>query len=348
MKFRVRFADKIVGVFIIIALASVAFLIIMLGRSQRWFSRDVHFRTEFVSANGLSRNMPVLYKGFTIGNVISFRLNDFDQVEAIFTIFEEYLDRVKEGSIVELIVSPIGLGNQFHFYAGRGDALLEDGDFIPRAGSSMAQNFISHNMADVPSNDDSISVLISRVNSLVAELDEALGAGTDSTEIGQIVRSLRHTVAGVETLPDTINRTVDDVMVNVDELVAMVDGALTMVNGVLAAVNPVISDINTITSMAADPDGTVAALLGTDGDIYVGLTRSLDSLAGIIEELEKTAAFIPRQLPQIAGLITDLRTALITAEDVLVALTNNPLLRNGIPERVDVQSSGTSPRDIRF
>jgi phospholipid/cholesterol/gamma-HCH transport system substrate-binding protein len=35
-------------------------------------------------------------------------------------------------------------------------------------------------------------------------------------------------------------------------------------------------------------------------------------------------------------------------DDLLVALANNPLLKNGVPERLETQTGGTSPRDIRF
>jgi phospholipid/cholesterol/gamma-HCH transport system substrate-binding protein len=141
-------------------------------------------------------------------------------------------------------------------------------------------------------------------------------------------------LAGVEALPGTLNKTVEDLMLVLDET--------------LAAVNPVLADISTITSMAAAPDGAIAAILDADGDFYTDIIRLLDSVSGVIEELEKIAAFIPSQLPQIAGLITDVRAALIPAADVLVGLTNNPLLKNGIPDRVEIQSSGTNPREIQF
>jgi phospholipid/cholesterol/gamma-HCH transport system substrate-binding protein len=341
MKFRIRFADQIVGIFIIVALASIAFVIVMLGSSQRWFSKDISFRTEFVSGGALSKNMPVLFKGFTIGHVISFNLNHDDQVEAFFSIYEEYRDRVKIGSMVELIESPIGLGNQFQFHPGRGDTLLEEGEFIPRVGSSMARNFIRQGLADAPANGDSISVILSNVNAtldsvngILLQLDDALQNGDNGTALGQIIGSLTMTLAGIETLPKTITTSVDDIMAMVDET--------------LSAVNPILADLNTITSMAVAPDGTVAAILDADGDVYSSLVRSLNSISGIIEELEKTVAFIPSQLPQIAGLIADVRAALIPAADVLVALTNNPLLKDGIPERVEIQSSGTNPREIRF
>jgi len=53
VKFHIRFADQIVGFFIILTVASLLFITVMLGRSQRWFARDLAFRTEFPSAAGL-------------------------------------------------------------------------------------------------------------------------------------------------------------------------------------------------------------------------------------------------------------------------------------------------------
>jgi len=50
----------------------------------------------------------------------------------------------------------------------------------------------------------------------------------------------------------------------------------------------------------------------------------------------------------VAGLLMDLRVTMKTAEDVLVALTNNPLLRGGVPSRTESQNTDISPRGIRF
>jgi len=341
MKFKIRFADQIVGLFIILAIASLTFIIIMLGRAQRWFAKDTSFKTEFVSASGLGQNMPVLYKGFTIGNVSSFGLNENDQVEVVFLIYEQYRDRVKYGTMVEKMENPLGLGNQFLLHPGNGKDLVEEGGFIPAVGSAMANTFIRQGLADPPRHDDSISVLLSRANSildsanvLLAGVTEAMIDGSDETVIGQMLGSLNRTLADVESLPDMLNTTVDSVM--------------TMLDETLGAINPVLADLNVITSMAASPDGTIAAVLDSNGDVYQSLAGALVSLSGIIGELEQVAAFVPRQLPQIAGMLTDLHVTLRTAEDVLQALTNNPLLRGGIPERIETQSSGTSPRDIRF
>jgi phospholipid/cholesterol/gamma-HCH transport system substrate-binding protein len=53
-------------------------------------------------------------------------------------------------------------------------------------------------------------------------------------------------------------------------------------------------------------------------------------------------------MPQINQLLSEARNALQAADDVLVALRNNPLLRNGIPEHAEIDSSGNNPRNLAF
>jgi phospholipid/cholesterol/gamma-HCH transport system substrate-binding protein len=355
MKFRIRFADQIVGLFIILALASLVFTIVMLGRSQRWFAKDYSYHTSFPSAVGLGKNMAVLYKGFTIGNVQSFGLDENDQVEVVFKIQDLYVGRVKKGSMVELMVSPIGLGNQFLFHAGNGEDLLVSGDFVPAVGSTEARDLIRQGLADDPRHDDSISLLLNRassvmdaVNRTLFQVNEALLTGTDATAIGRIVGGVDRTVAGLETIPGTVNSTVDTVLKDVDELLADIDDVKRMLDNELDRINPILANLNALTTELANPDGTVMTILDASGPIYLSLVDSLKSVSGILDNLDRTTAFIPGQMPALAGVITDLRVTLKTAEDVLVALTNNPLLRKGIPAKVEVQSSGTSPRDIQF
>jgi phospholipid/cholesterol/gamma-HCH transport system substrate-binding protein len=348
MKFKIRFADQIVGFFIILALVSVVFIIVMLGRSQRWFAKDYSFRTILPSATGLSKNMLVQYKGFVIGNVKDFYLTETNEVEVKFLIYDLYIDRVKQGSMVEVMVSPVGLGNQFLFHAGKGAESLSSGDFVPAVGSEQARAYIRQGLADPPRHDDSISLLLNRVSTVMDEVNRVLvqveGAfqgGDETTAIGQIVGGVNRTIAGAETLPGTIDKTASEVLKDVDDLKAMLEDELRRID-------PILADVNALSSKLNDPEGLVYTALDTKGEVYTNLVSSLNSVSSILENLDRTIAFVPGQLPQIAGLIMDLRVTMKTAEDVLIALTNNPLLRGGIPERVETQSSGTSPRDIQF
>jgi phospholipid/cholesterol/gamma-HCH transport system substrate-binding protein len=299
--------------------------------------------------------MAVLYRGFTIGNVKSYHLNANDNVEAIFLIYEQYLDRVKYGSLVELMISPIGLGNQFLFHPGKGGMLLQPGDFVPDVNSEQGQDRIAQGLVDEPRHDDSISLLLNRAstvldsaNRTLRDVNEAIRTGSDATTIGKIVGSVQRTMADVETIPGTVNRTADAAVRDMGELLIDIDDIKAALDNELARLNPIISDINALTTKLNDPEGLVYTVLDTDGAVYTELAKSLSSISGILDNLDRTTEFIPGQMPALAGMITDLRVTLKTAEDVLVALTNNPLLRKGIPEQVEVQSSGTSPRDIQF
>jgi phospholipid/cholesterol/gamma-HCH transport system substrate-binding protein len=334
MRFKIRFADQIVGIFVIVSLVSLLLVIVLLGYNQRWFARDVTYYTVLPSAGGLSKNMAVHFKGFTIGSVSSFHLTDKDHVEVIFVIHENYADRVRYGSMVEVMVSPIGLGSQFLFHSGNGELLPED-SFIPAVGTAHARELIRQGLAAETHHDDSISLILSRVNSildeanrLIVEVNEAFVTGTDATEIGRIAGSLQRTMTGVEAIPEMLEQMLEEILANFTPLLASV---LENFNDILAQIN--------------NPDSLLYMVMDTEQDVYVNLVNSLASVSSILDNLDKTVA---RELPQLSVLMTELREAISTAEDVLTSLTNNPLLRRGIPQRVESQSGAASPRGIRF
>jgi phospholipid/cholesterol/gamma-HCH transport system substrate-binding protein len=332
MKFTIKYADKIIGALVVIALGTLVFVIFMLGSSQRWFSRDFHYKTYFLSANGLSPNMSVQYKGFTIGHVKSISLSEDDQVEVIFTIFDTYNDRVTTGSLVELNVSPIGAlgGSSFLFHPGLGDELVGEGGYIPEVNSYDARQLMAQGLSVLPGRDDSINNIITlvgttleSVNVLMEQLQDAF-AGTTHTSLG---RTLGGVEQAVVNLPQTIDQTINDLM---------------------DSINPILASLNELTTTLTGPDGTVMSILDSQGPVYHELTESLSAISGILQNLEKTTDFIPSQLPQVAVILTNVSAALKTAQDVLVSLTNNPLLKGGVPEYKETKTGGVQPRDLNF
>ena len=59
MKFKIRFADQIVGTFVLAAILAVAAVLVLIGVNQRWFARNYYFTTEFSSGSGLFVDMPI-------------------------------------------------------------------------------------------------------------------------------------------------------------------------------------------------------------------------------------------------------------------------------------------------
>jgi phospholipid/cholesterol/gamma-HCH transport system substrate-binding protein len=369
MKFRIRFADQIVGVLIIVALLSLIFVIFMLGKSQRWFAKDYIYLASFDTATGLGANMPVQYKGFTIGNIKSFSLvkgdrPQDDKVVAEFTIYDSYIEWVKEGSLVELNVSPIGLGNQFQFHPGLGEENIPEGEEIYTVTSPQGKDYIERKMVLIPNQSDSISVIISRVNTTLEEVNKLLatinaatagsaeGHADTSTELGRILGDVGSLLATVDGAvkgsssggPDTSTE-LGRILGDVGETLEGVKALPGSIDSLLADLDPILGNINTLVGRLSE-EGLVSVAL--DEDALGSFDASLQSLSGILKNLEDTSAFLPAEVPQIVRLISGLEGTLKSVDELLISLKNNPLLRKGIPDQVNTESTGLNPRDISF
>ena len=337
MKFSIRFADKIVGVLIILALGMMIFVVFMLGSNQRWFARDYNYITYLTSATGVSRNMPVQFRGFTIGHVRTITLAEDDRVRVGFTIFDIYNDRVREGSLVDVLISPIGLGNQFLFHPGSGAELLPEWSVIPEASSPEGRALIASGLATAPYRDDSInhilnqvSTLLGTVNLTISDVQEAF-EGSDRTALGRTLGGVETTIVGVGEVTQRLSV---DLFDTIDQL--------------MGQINPILTDFQQLSSRISDPSGTVMMILDAEGPLYTNIVDSLTAVSGTLRSLERAVEFVPAQMPQLAALLSDLHGTLSVAESVLVALTNNPLLRGGLPRRVETHPGGTRPRDLEF
>jgi len=299
-----RYADQVVGVLIVVALISLILVIFLLGRTQRWFSKDYAYKTYAATASGISRNMNVLFMGIPIGNVKSFRLTDDNRIEVIFTIHGEYQNRIREGTLVEVIDSPIGLGAKFSLYSGLGKELRE-GDFIPMLNSPEGKLMReSTALTNVPPKDDFIADVVDQVQKILGELQT--------------------TLASINSKPDTQALTaLGQTLVNIEHLTS---------------------------NLAADlgnPNG-IRKILNGDGNSINALEGTFVSLNGTIDHVEKSLKNFPQQMPQIFSLVSSAREAVSDASKVLVSVKNNPLLKGGIPENAEIDTSGTNPRNIKF
>jgi phospholipid/cholesterol/gamma-HCH transport system substrate-binding protein len=116
----------------------------------------------------------------------------------------------------------------------------------------------------------------------------------------------------------------------------------------LNSVNESLASLEGMIDQLSAPDGLVSTVMDPQGSVFTSMEASLKSLSGTLDNLEKMSAYLPKEMPQIEGLLHEVRGTLKSAEDVLTGISNNPLIKNGIPEKVQTPSSGTNPRDIEF
>ncbi|MDR3275717.1 MAG: MlaD family protein [Treponema sp.] len=335
MKFRIRYADQIVGVLAIIAVVAVIVVVFVLGSHQRWFVRDAGYRAYFESAAGLGENMAVQYKGIPIGKIKSYRLDERgERVEAVVSIYREYAYLVRRGSIVELRVSPIGLGNQFVFYAGVDtQEVLEEDTELPVLHTPAADALIARHLATVPEGDEGITAILNSVQKLLTALTGELVPNLNNAILGLGETGLGKVVADLGSITESLDGALDGT--GDTELAALLRSLRSVVTGLGGALDTALTQ-----------SGGLLKLIDRDGAIYDELVLALKSANLVLDDVTRAADFVPTQLPQITALIGQLRTALDTVEDVLISLTNNPLLKGGIPARPDANTGGTSNRGV--
>ncbi|MFO7849014.1 MAG: MlaD family protein [Spirochaetia bacterium] len=351
MKLRIRFAEQIVGLFVIAAVVTLAGILIFMGINQRWFSKDYQFVSQFLSGEGLKRGMSIKLKGFKIGSVDSVRLSDDNTVEIEFHIYDTYYNRVKEHSVLELTTSPIGLGGGgLAFHPGRSDGeLLPEGTFIPSLDFEEGKRLVEEGLVQMPEKTDATSAILDRigpildtthstiesVDTILTSLDSTL-KGTDKGPLGSVLKETETLLAGVNT-----------------SLIQMTDE----ISPILLHTSDITSNIEKTSAQLADTQGLVRRLLGDEGsvgkmfsddELYFRITGVVSELEAVAGELSSFSAYVNEQKPQITTLIEKGKSAIDEGENVLEGLSNNPLLRRGITEEYPSPSTFQGYRDEDF
>jgi phospholipid/cholesterol/gamma-HCH transport system substrate-binding protein len=347
MRFRIRFADKIVGVFILLAILGVAAALILLGLNQRWFARDYAFWTRFASADGLSVGMPIKLKGFEIGKVDRISLGKDNVVEMEFHVYDTYYPKMVQGSVLEKATSALGLGSGLILHPGPGESeTLPEFSLVPSSDFEEGRLLLAGRRGPASPQSDPIASLLAQVQPVLEEIDLTV------VSIRQLTDAMNRDLQGKGTGP--LSSTLKDVA-----------GAAHDVAGTAREVNAIASRLETIaanleklsaglsepTGLAKrllDPKGSLNTLLDDDNRLYDQISGSLEELQAVIAQLAEFTRFVNSAQPQILGLLEQGRTTLDQGQDVLEAVKNNPLLRRGVPARPEQPTTFQGFRDEDF
>ncbi len=352
MKFRIRFADQVVGVFVLIAVVAVAAILILMGLNQRWFAKDYHFTSKFSSAQGISSGMAITLKGFQIGKVKQISLGDDNKVTIDFVIFDTYYTKVKKNSVLQLASSPIGLGGGMVFHPGKDPGgPLSENSFIPSMDSAEGKALIAQGLVDLPLTEDVINGLIGRIGPVLENVNTVLvsittlsktlndnfsGSG-GSGPVKDLLASIRGTVQDANTTIQNINsvlaRTSDNVNVVLEDTTKKVNTLLGNIDTIVKDLRQITENPKGLVKTLLDPKGSIATLLDDNNALMNQIQGILKQLNDTTDQIRKFTAYLTSSQPQITGLLEGGRKAIDQGKDVLEGIRNNPLIRGGIPEK---------------
>jgi phospholipid/cholesterol/gamma-HCH transport system substrate-binding protein len=169
MKFKIKYADQIVGILSLVAIIALIFIIFLIGSTQKWFVPKHNYFTVISSASNISVGKAITYKGFEIGKIKSFSLGDDDKVIVNFYISDDYKNKIVRDSIIEILTSP--LGSSVVFYPGNSNSFLPDNSFVPERSSEEAKSLIMNKRVSVVEQTDSINTILAMATTLVGDID---------------------------------------------------------------------------------------------------------------------------------------------------------------------------------
>jgi phospholipid/cholesterol/gamma-HCH transport system substrate-binding protein len=340
MRFRIRFASQIVGVFLLVAIGLFVFILISMGANQRWFARNYYYYSTFASARGLSVGMPIEFKGFQIGKITDIELTEDNDVRATFYIEDRYVDNVHEDSILQLVTNPLGLGGGLLFHQGREETEpIPEFSYIPSWNTKEARYLVEQNQVVVPRNQDPVNDILAQLEPILENTNRVL-ISLDTAMV-QIAGTLSGESAG--PMADIL-READKAIAQLDTVIANVD----TITANLAVASEEMRDPTGLATRLIDPKGSIETFLDDENEIYDQIDDILDGLNESVAQLEELSRFANDSTPQLAGLLEEGRRTLDTGQDVLEGLSNNPLLRGGITRELEQPDSFESYRDDEF
>ncbi len=302
MKFKIKYADQIVGILSLIAIIALIFIIFLIGSTQKWFIPKHNYYTIISSASNINVGKSITYKGFEIGKIKGFSLNDSDEVIVNFYITDDYKNKAVQDSIIEILTSP--LGSSVVFYPGNSSLPLEDNSFIPERSSNEAHELIKAHKVSVVEQTDSINTILAMATTLVGDIDT-------------LVKQINIALEGNEQTPLT--------------------NTITQLNAILTNINEITSDTSGLVPKLLEDDNAKGSI--------ANVLLQLDSTMGDINAI--TTA-VEGQMPGVTILISQMQTLLKQMQDVMEGLKNNPLLKNGIPDKPEKENAAPKLREDNF
>jgi phospholipid/cholesterol/gamma-HCH transport system substrate-binding protein len=327
MKFRIRLANQIVGLFILLAIVGLVAALIMLGLNQRWFSEKHLLISRFKSGSALRVGMAVTLRGFEIGKVGKKALDPEKlEVKIEFQIYDEFYDQVVlENSVIELSVNPLG-GSALLFHPGKIQGAprppLKEGSFIHSLDFDEGKELVRKGLVDKSGGDDTISTLLSQIGPVLDNVNEALYnakqliltveegiRGDRSTQLGvmlynvnSIMDSIDEIISGRDTGPigtslSNVSKTTETLDESINSITKSIDETMREVSALVKDLEETFyRDIKKITAnleeMTSDPDGLVTRLIDPKGSIATLLDDNNELYNNIIKTVENVNAIV--------------------------------------------------------
>ena len=313
MSFKFKHLEKIVGLFLTLAILIAVAVVIMIGREQRWLEKQHIYTTKFLSGESLSVGMEVQIKGIQTGEVKTVFLTEDNLIEVNFKVFQEYSGRIRKDSVVKKR-SPLIGAKYLEIIPGESDMpVLASGSYVWSEDTEEGKRILSERLrVDRPEQ-------IQRILDNVEEMTYKLSADEERLMV----------------------------------VLAKAGDLLDMLNDDEGDLNLILDHIETITQSIVESEGSIGKMIYDDYEMYEQITATMTNLNNMTANLEELSAMLGDSSPEIKMAMQNVNRAMDEAIGLMTTLQNSVWLRGASkkmeqrlkakPIEGDVREGGYAP-----
>jgi phospholipid/cholesterol/gamma-HCH transport system substrate-binding protein len=355
MNYRLKYANQIVSIFVLVALVALIGFIVLIAIKQKAFETKLDYYTHVSDATGLSPQTQLLFKGFEIGRVKSFSLNPDGWIKVHLIIFQKYKHLFTKDSVINRLTNPLTQKTQLEFVQNLASKVpIKEEEFI--LSTDTAEGLKRYRQLSVGKSSDMITSILANVDRLVQELGKDNNA--DKGALFRFLYHLANVSAESERSIKQVNQLLKDASLfvgnmnrdnNADQgaLFRVLYNAAEMSEQMRKEVQQIENLLKTLNQTAIEyqqPDSLLIKMVDPTGqNLLLPIKGVIKSLDENLKETQELLKFFNRQKPEIATMVGQINTSLEKAQKTMEALNNNPLLKSGVPQ-TGLPSTGTGYR----
>lgn len=386
MKFKLKYADQIVGIFILICVIVLFFVIILVIYNQKIFTKKIYFTSRFNDKIGLKINQDIFFKGFVVGKITNYKLNNVPEKMKEFDFEYHILSKIRKR--YENYENVIYFVNSKYFYENKHFFLKQDitkEDYITLLKiferidfantveidffiyepylNIVKENSVLNKVSNPLSGativliPNSYSENIASPGAFIPSLDIEEGVALltkgqikkQADTISNIIKSIEEILASINSDRNADQNSIARILVNTADSIEILKKDLAKFETVINNFSEITYNFKSLSNELKDPDGMARRLIDPEGEImFNSIQKSLDSLSDMMEQLANFSYFINSQSKQIEMLLTQSRETIKEAQDVIEGIKNNPLIKGGITKKKSQEEIKQTVREKDF